>query len=47
MAAVVRAWLDTLAPGDNTGRQVLDTGLLPPELRADPRLLAAVVEAQP
>ena len=47
MAAVVRAWLDSQAPGGLAAERVLDPGLFPAAFRDDPRLGAAVIEARP
>ncbi|WP_332773126.1 hypothetical protein [Phenylobacterium sp.] len=45
MAAVVRAWLDSQAPGGVAAQRVLDPALFP-AFRDDPRLGAAVIEAR-
>lgn len=47
MAAVVRAWLDSHAPGDLAAQRVRDPALFPAAFRDDPRLGAAVIEARP
>lgn len=47
MAEVVRAWLETAAPGGDLEQGLRSCALLPESFRAEPRLVAAVAEARP